>query len=155
MKEGKQKMKTKFLLVLTSIIFIAAACNRAPTGPVVKLAGELIKVELADSVAEQVAGLSGRTGLSDDQGMWFVFDQSDRYIFWMKGMKFPIDIVWVKANKIVEIDQNIDPQIGAADTDLRLYQPVEPVDRVLELPAGWSGRHGLKIGDSVEFFQNN
>ena len=40
-------------------------------------------------------GLSGRDNLADDEGMFFVFEKSDIYPFWMKDMKFAIDIIWI------------------------------------------------------------
>jgi uncharacterized membrane protein (UPF0127 family) len=56
-------------------------------------------LEVAKTPEARVQGLSGRTGLKVGQGMLFVFDTPDRQCFWMKDMKFPIDILWFDSNK--------------------------------------------------------
>jgi len=61
----------------------------------VKIAGQNIKVDLALTPETQEKGLSGRSGLKDDEGMLFVFEKPDKYSFWMKDMNFPIDIIWM------------------------------------------------------------
>jgi hypothetical protein len=83
--------------------------------------------------------------------MWFVFSTPDIYSFWMKDMNFPIDIIWIKDGKVVDLSPNASAQPGAQDKDLLIYRPVAPIDRVLELKAGWAEKFGLKRGDSVEF----
>src|SRR5258708_9701673 len=52
---------------------------------------------------ERQVGLSERQSLSLDQGMLFTFDKPDLYLFWMKNMKFPIDIIFINNNHIVTI----------------------------------------------------
>ena len=56
--------------------------------------GKEIKIILAKSDSEKTKGLSGRKDLPKDQGMLFIFDHKDKYGFWMKDMKFPIDIIY-------------------------------------------------------------
>src|SRR3990167_108779 len=69
-----------------------------------------LKYEIVDTSAEREKGLSGRTSLGADQAMLFVFDTADKYCFWMKDMKFPIDMVWLDSSKkVVHMEQNVDP----------------------------------------------
>ena len=53
----------------------------------------VIKVKIADEPKEQQTGLADNSSLALDEGMMFVFDQSKRNTFWMKDMKFAIDII--------------------------------------------------------------
>jgi uncharacterized membrane protein (UPF0127 family) len=67
----------------------------------------------------------------------------------MKNMNFDIDIIWVRDGQVADITRQARVQPEASDADLIRYSPSIAVDRVLELPAGWADRYGLKIGDEV------
>ncbi len=88
-----------------------------------------IPVEVADSEEERTLGLSGREGLETGTGLLFIFETPGHYGFWMKDMKFPIDIVWIsESGKVVGIEKNINP-----DSYPALFYPSESVKYVLEL----------------------
>ena len=115
----------------------------------VKINDQFITVDVVKDPADRDKGLSGRSELGINEGMLFIFDTADLYGFWMKGMQFPIDIVWIKNNAVVGFVANVDPQIGASLPSLRVYYPPEPVDRVLELKAGRTALLRLQVGDAV------
>ena len=70
--------------------------------PYVKIKDLVIHVDLAITPDEQSKGLSIKNTLNDSDGMLFPFDTPGDYSFWMKDMKFPIDIIWIDSNyKIV------------------------------------------------------
>ena len=52
-------------------------------------------VEIADDRWERERGLSGRSHLSPESGMLFVPDDGEIGAFWMRGMRFPLDFIWV------------------------------------------------------------
>ena len=106
-------------------------------------------VEVADTIVSRTRGLSGRAGLKENEGMLFVFGSPDMHGFWMKDMKFPIDIVWIRGEKIVGFAENTMPEPGKSLLNLRVYYSPEPADRVLEIKAGLVEKFGLKIGDTV------
>lgn len=73
----------------------------------VKINQHTFNTELAKTSQEFAKGLGGRTCILDNQAMLFSFRQSGHYAFWMKDMKFPIDIVWIGSDHRVaglEID---------------------------------------------------
>lgn len=106
-----------------------------------------LTLEVADTFIKRAKGLSGREGISDDQGMLFVFKKPDLHSFWMKGMKFSIDIVWIDENlKIVEISKNVSPESFA-----KTFRPTKSVQYVLEIKAGWVDEHSIKEGDGLSF----
>jgi uncharacterized membrane protein (UPF0127 family) len=140
----------KIIVCVIALVFVAAACNQKATEPQAKLAGKVVKIEIADTAEEKAQGLAGRTSLSDEQGMLFVFSPPTKPSFWMKDMVIPIDIVWISQGKVVAVSENVQPQPGVADASLTRYSPQSEVEYVLELSSGWAKRYGLKPGDSVE-----
>lgn len=106
--------------------------------------GNYITAELALTPAQWQRGLSGRKELKSDQGMLFVFPEPSYQSFWMKDMKFSIDIIWIDENfQIVGIEKNLPPCGETCPT----YESPLPVKYVLEVKAGFSEREKLKEGD--------
>ncbi len=112
-----------------------------------------ISVFVAKSDTERTKGLAGITSLDASSGMLFVFDNPTRpQTFWMKGVSFPIDIIWIKDNKIVKIDKNVPtPDPTTPDDNLPRYSAGVPVNYVLEVNAGYSDNNSIKVGDDVNF----
>ena len=109
--------------------------------------GQAIGVEIADDQAEQTKGLGGRACLSKNAGMLFSFDRPGNYSFWMKGMRFNIDIVWLDTDRrVVGVKRNLSPASYP-----KTYDSPKPAQYVLELPAGQAAELGLKEGASVTF----
>ena len=112
-----------------------------------KIGEEEFQIEVAKDNASRSRGLSGREYLASGQGMLFIFDTAGNHSFWMKGMKFPLDIVWIRDNRVIGFTENI-------PTSNKLlppaYYPPEPADRVLELNAGSVQKYNLQVGDLVE-----
>jgi uncharacterized membrane protein (UPF0127 family) len=106
-------------------------------------------VELAVTDEEKATGLSGRESLASGQGMLFVFSPEEQPSFWMREMKFPLDIVWINDGVIVDITRNAEvPNNNTNPDDLPRYSPNGNVTHVLELTAGQAT--DFRIGDSVQ-----
>lgn len=116
--------------------------------PYVKIGDDTIFVDIADEDTERVQGLSGRTSLANDRGMLFLFEKADRYGFWMKGMKFPLDIIWIKNDTIVGFSEDLQPDNSPSP---QLYYSPVPVDKVLEINVGQVKELALMVGDRIEF----
>ena len=115
----------------------------------VKLGENIFKAEVAETMAQKMKGLSYRDNLNKDGAMYFDFGQEGKQGFWMIGMRFPIDIVWIKNNVVVGIEKNaLAPTAGTPETALKVYYPPEAVDKVLEINAGSSDELGIKVGDN-------
>ncbi len=109
-----------------------------------------VKIEVADTQEKRNKGLGGKETLASDSGMFFIFDREDKYPFWMKGLKFPLDFIWIKGGQVVDITENVPaPLPGQKDADLPIYSSKEPVDRVLEVTGGFIKANNIKIGDTV------
>lgn len=112
----------------------------------------VIHAKVASNADLRRKGLSKVDSLPINEGMLFVFDQKGRYSFWMKDMKFPIDIIWIDENKkIVNISANAILEPKKADKDLTKYDSSYDVKYVLEINAGLAAANNLQIGDLVSF----
>src|SRR6266550_6083274 len=110
------------VILLLFSAFIVFQIDRSPTPPSkVTIDKHTFSVEIANTTVEQQQGLSGRNSLPQDQGMLFVFKKADLYAFWMKGMKFPLDMIFIKDNKIVSISQNVPVPSNPNDANLPVY----------------------------------
>ena len=116
----------------------------------VNINGNMFTVDLAITNKEKEKGLGYRDNLKADHGMLFVYQNKDRYGFWMKGMRFPIDIIWISDNTIVDISKNVPVATTGA---LPTYTPKEPVNKVFEVNAGTTDRLGIQIGDTIKILK--
>lgn len=105
----------------------------------------IIYSEVVSSGEKMRKGLGERRGLCSSCGMLFEFGRSGKYSFWMKEMKFPLDIIWIKENKIVHIEQNIQPSFAGS------LNSFSEADMVLEVNAGVIKALGIKTDDEISF----
>lgn len=116
------------------------------TGTVVIAGRVTLTVELARTPEEQIRGLSGRPGLKSGRGMLFVYERPHPVSIWMKDMRFSLDIIWIRAGRIVAIEKQAPPLTPVGPE--RVYTAT--ADLVLEVPAGFTDRQKIRVGDSVQ-----
>lgn len=110
------------------------------------------QVDLAETEAQKILGLSQKKSLGTDKGMLFTFSQPDYHAFWMKNMHFPIDIIFINDTKIVTIQKNLQPAAKEAlNQNIPTVTSSAPANKVLEINAGLSDKYGFKVGDTVTF----
>jgi len=116
----------------------------------VTIQGQTIEVEVARTEAARRRGLSGRPRLEPGTGMLFIHPDAGRHAYWMKDMKFAIDILWMRAGRIVHVIARVPPpEPGRSEASLRTYAPPTDSDAVLELPAGSARARGFEVGQRV------
>lgn len=104
-----------------------------------------INLEIADTTAKRSVGLSNRDSLDPDSGILFVFEEEGDYGFWMKEMRFSIDIIWIDENgKIVDIVESATP-----DSYPQVFRSSEPALYVLEVNSGFVDENRISIGDML------
>jgi uncharacterized membrane protein (UPF0127 family) len=83
--------------------------------------------------------------------MWFVYPVEFLATYWMNGMLFPLDIVWVNgALTVVDVTNDApQPAPGTPPDDLPRYSPSVPVRYVLEINAGLAEDLGIVPGARV------
>ena len=116
--------------------------------PSISINNKLLYVEIADDLPKQINGLSYRKNLGDNNGMIFIFKDTQVRTFWMKNMLFPLDIIWINDNTIVKIDKNLPPE---GSNPFATYSSSVPVNYVLEVNAGFADKYNIKTGNSVKF----
>ena len=84
-----------------------------------------------------------------DTGLIFVFDTPGKYGFWMKNMKFSIDIAWIDETlQVVGVERLINP-----DTYPKVFYPPGNIKYVLEIGAGEAQKYGIDIGQFISYLQ--
>lgn len=109
-------------------------------------------VELASTPEQWTKGLSGRTNLPENQGLLFIYPSSEPRAFWMKGMVFSIDIVFIDdSGAVARIEKNAAPMRPGEEK--KLYHSGVPIKYALELNAGESD--GIESGNLCNIKFNN
>ncbi len=149
-------MKKKYLFIalvlLVLIVFVLAnyfvnSRQEAQNIREVLLAGQRVKVEIADEPYEHARGLMFRKKLAEDGGMLFILSDEDYRTFWMKNTLIPLDLIFIDRNaKIVDIKQDFQP---CKQEPCETYTSKVPAMYVLEVNGGFTERNGIKAGDSV------
>lgn len=145
------KNPLKSLVQNTSILYGQSHNSNQNNLPKITINQTQIYVEVAKTPQQKSLGLSGRKSLDKSNGMLFVFENKTRPSFWMKGMNFAIDIIWIANGKIVGIEKSAPaPAPNTHDSKLPIYKPPTGIDYVLEVNAGFSDRNNLEKGSGVE-----
>lgn len=135
------------------LIFGSGLISKEKKGKVL-IKDQEFSVEIADNPMKQSRGLSGRATLEMNEGMLFLFSKADHQRFWMKDMLVPIDIIWIKDNKIVGVEKNVQPEPGVKRGQLGIYSPPEAVDKALEVAAGTVERLDIQVGETATVSYN-
>lgn len=111
----------------------------------VTVKGVTVTAEVVTSPEKLYLGLSHRPLLPPDRAMLFILPTEEIQEFCMRGMRFPLDIIWISEGRVAGCEKNIAP-----DDSRTLVSPV-PVKHVLEVPAGFCDRHRIAVQDPVIF----
>jgi uncharacterized membrane protein (UPF0127 family) len=135
--------------VIGATIVAALVACRADHGPVARIHGGSgpvdVVVEIVDTPAAREQGLMYRKFLADGTGMLFVFDEEVEHPFWMKNTLIPLDMIFIDTKQtIVGIATETRP------LSLQSVTVGRPSRYVLEVPGGWTAKHGVRTGDRVE-----
>lgn len=111
-----------------------------------RIGESVVRLARADTAAEHQRGLSGVKRLGRDEGMLFTLNQPTQTSFWNKATLLDLDLLWIRDNRVIGIDQlPNEPEYGRI-----IRRSPGLVDRIIELPLGWSTEHGIAIGDRFE-----
>ncbi|MEX2442872.1 MAG: DUF192 domain-containing protein [Alkalispirochaeta sp.] len=104
----------------------------------------VFQVEIADTPESRRQGLMFRENLGQDEGMLFVFPDSQMRSFWMKDTPLPLSIAYISARgRILEI-RNMEPYSE---------EPVRsrfPARYALEVNRGRFSQVGISEGDEID-----
>ena len=84
--------------------------------------------------------------MDDSKGMFFIFPNEEPQSFWMRNTYISLDILYVdEQGEIVSI---------ASNTPVQSLDPIpsgKPAKYVVEVNAGYCARHGIEVGDQIEW----
>ena len=103
----------------------------------------LVKAEAVSSKEKIEQGLAWRKELPAGRGMLFVMPANDFQRFWMKGMQFSIDIIWIENNRVIGCEERISPE------DQRIFTSPGKASLVLEVEKGFCGQYQVQVNDLV------
>lgn len=144
-------MKNALACTLGAVILMAAPASPSLAHPPcppqlareVRIGQQAWRVAVAHTTEERERGLAGREGLAAGEGMWFVLPEPDVHGFWMRGMRFPIDLVWINPGRRVVGSERLFP---CGEGPCPIHEPAEPIAYVLEINAGhFAGRPGEQV----------
>jgi uncharacterized membrane protein (UPF0127 family) len=109
-----------------------------------------VLADIADTNEKRSKGLSVKETLNETEGMLFVFNTSREHSFWMKDMKFPIDIIWIsEQNQVVHVEHSLEP--CQPDSSCPTYKPHRDSLYVLETVAGFAKKYNVTENSYVDF----
>jgi hypothetical protein len=131
---------------LGGVLLAAAAGPRY--GQVILPGGAVLHVEVADTPERQARGYMFRDRPGPEDGMIFAFAADGVHNFWMKNVRFPLDMVWISsAGEVLHVE----PRVPPCEVDpCPSFGPMVQVRYVLELAGGQAAVLGLGVGDRLQ-----
>ena len=148
-----KKIIIVFWIIVIAIVFILKinkVVSPSENLPTAEINGYVFNIDIADDLEEMKQGLSGREALAENQGMLFIYKKKIPVSFWMKDMKFNIDLLWIDGDKVVGFAENMQAPIPeTSDYDLPQYSSGQAIDKVLEIKEGKIDELNIKVGDII------
>lgn len=140
------------LMIASVLAIVIASCSlirlhNDQQVTVMHVGSKTYQLIVSDTNAERTKGLGYRSTLPSNEGMLFIFNSSAKLCFWMKGMQFPLDMVWLNSNKqIVYLKSQISPK-----TYPEIFCSSESAQYVIELNAGQAQAADLRDSETLSF----
>jgi len=99
----------------------------------------VVNCEVPSTDEEKMTGLMYRDSLCDNCGMFYDYVDGG---FWMKNVNFPIEMIFINNNQIVDIKK------ANAQDETTIYPSVESNGN-LEVNDGFCESNNISIGDKV------
>lgn len=177
MKEQKARRIMTSKRVLLAVVIIAVlffvgwftlkgtkSNESLPVNTLAVINGQPFHVRVADTQSEHELGLSYVPELKIDEGMLFVFNEQKERAVWMKGMQFPIDVVWLQSAELTAADKQSTPGIQSKyvvvgmqpelfpETYPATFPSGAPIDAFLEIPSGMVNQLQVVVGEEISIY---
>jgi hypothetical protein len=150
MEINMKKLSLIFCLLLSAC---AQASDNLPSNPFcqkhitsvnLSIGGKVLKSEIACSEAEKEYGLMNRTSLPENNGMLFIFGETQTLSFWMNNTLIDLSVAYVDKDwKIVDIRE-------MKSQDLTPIVSKKPAIFALEANSHWFSKNNIKVGDVIK-----
>lgn len=136
----------KKLLSVLIILLITNSAFAVDYTHYFEINGQKVLLEEAKSERDKIRGLAKRPYLGENTGMVFFYESQVEQAFWMRNVRFPLDIIFMKDSKITKIYKNAQP---CTEEICKIYSSKGLTDEVIEVPAGFCKKHNLKKGTFI------
>jgi len=143
-----KKIALPILFILTAALLSSASTQTKFIQA--KIGSKTYWLEIADTAAKRGQGLAKRKQLKDNQGMLFIFPKVRKHYFCMQDMRFPLDFIWIRDNKVIDITANV-PNKNNGLPMFDSFTARSEFDKAIELNAGEIAKSKVKISDLVQF----
>jgi len=129
----------KIFLIFFFVVPVFGELNTKNEILSIRVDGNLLQVEIADTEAKRRIGLMYRKNLKENEGMLFVFPRADYLSFWMKNTYIPLSIAYFNEDRrLVDMYDMKPNQIK------EFYNATEKVIYALEVNQGWFQKKGIQ-----------
>ncbi|ERG96142.1 DUF192 domain-containing protein [Haloquadratum walsbyi] len=146
-------------VILIGVIIVAVIPGIGPTGEYDRETVEIIdsqtdeqlervSVRVADTPQKRYQGLSNTDSLATDEGMLFIHDNEDRYVYVMRNMSFPIDIIFIDMTGTITRIHHAEMPTSTTDDSLQRYPGHGKY--VLEVSYNYTQEHNITVDDRVQ-----
>jgi uncharacterized membrane protein (UPF0127 family) len=133
--------------LLVVVVSVLGMVGHASGETVLRAGKHRFSLAVVTSPEDQARGLGGLETMPQDEGMLFWYADEAVRCFWMKDMQFPLDLIWLDAQRrVVHLERNVSPQ-----TYPKQFCPDKPARYVLELNAGQANAARIKAGQTLTF----
>jgi len=156
MSKDKKTLKNWHLVALGAVLLVGLGLKLYSyhfDTVKVRLGAQEYKVLVAKTLTQHYRGWSKHKNMGNAQGMLFLFNNRGQHTMVMRDMKFPLDIIWVDGQTIVDIAPGVTTEPGKTEEQLIPYFARGPSTIVLEMASGTIAESGLKIGDKIEIIK--
>ena len=101
------------------------------------ISGVPVKLKIASNEYTKSIGLMNSDEPEGDHGMMFMYDRDNILEFWMKNVKFPLDILFFDSKLNLVSHTTMAPYNGESDRNLDRYRSERPARFAVELRSGW------------------
>lgn len=116
-----------------------------------KVGGVPLKLKALTTQMSQAKGYMGaEKEPTEEEGLLFVYDRPMPLSFWMKNVKFPLDIIFFDQDHNYIDHHTMSPHAGEPDHRLPRYSSKKPARFAVEVCSGWCDKH-LKDGATLDF----
>ena len=103
-------------------------------------------VELAITPEAMTKGLMFRESLQDDEGMLFVYSDTEERTFWMKNTLIPLDMLFIDEDTVI---RKIHHAVPCKEEPCPVYKSESPAKYVLEIRGNLTKELRIEEGDTV------
>lgn len=103
-----------------------------------RLGNSELQLKVLTSLKSQEKGfMYENTPLKENEGLLFLYDRPTQLTFWMKNVRFPLDIIFFDENRQYINHHEMKAQLFDTDRNLIRYSSSAPAQYAVELKNTW------------------